>query len=66
MFTTQEMIDFYIGAEQAVLMGQTIQHNGKTLTLANLEEIRRGRREWEARKVSEQRKGRRSSLAKFI
>jgi len=66
MATTQQMIDFYIEAEQAVLMGQTIQHNGKTLTLANLEEIRRGRREWENRQMSESRKGRRGSLARFI
>lgn len=40
------MHDFYIDAEQKVLMGQSVSHNGKSWTMADLDKIRAGRREW--------------------
>ncbi len=45
----QEMVDFYIAAEIKVLNGQTVEHDGKRLTRADLIEIRKGRQDWERR-----------------
>lgn len=44
--TAQEMHDFYIDAEKKVLMGQSVSHNGKSWTMADLDKIRAGRKEW--------------------
>lgn len=46
----REMLEAYIAAERAVLCGQTTRLGDRLLTYANLEEIRKGRQEWE-RKV---------------
>nr|BDD44445.1 hypothetical protein 18 [Saccharospirillaceae bacterium] len=43
----QQMLDRYIEAEQKVLAGQQISHNGKSWTMADLKEIRAGREHWE-------------------
>ncbi|WP_110636256.1 hypothetical protein [Salinicola salarius] len=45
----QDMVGFYIEAEMAVLQGQSFSKNGRTLTMANLAEIRKGREYWERR-----------------
>lgn len=49
MSTATDMRDAYIAAEVAVLKGQTFEMAGRRLTLADLESIRAGRKEWEAR-----------------
>ena len=41
----------YVDAEQEVLLGKTTSFGGRTLTMVDLGEIRRGRQEWE-RKVN--------------
>lgn len=48
MKTAQEMLDFYIDAEVAVLGGQTVRLGDRQLTRADLAEIRSGRKEWQA------------------
>lgn len=53
MTTATDMVAFYTAAEAKVLKGQTIRHGDRQLTLANLQEIRDGRREWEARVARE-------------
>lgn len=45
----QSMVEYYLEAEQAVLEGQSFSKNGRTLTMANLAEIRKGREYWERR-----------------
>jgi hypothetical protein len=40
-------------AELAVLAGKTITFQGRSMGMENLQEIRAGRREWEARVVQE-------------
>ncbi len=64
MPTAQEMVNLYTDAEAKVLLGQSVQMNGRTLTRANLKEIRDGRREWE-RKVVRSSRRRGPSLARF-
>lgn len=49
MTTAQQMVERYIEAELAVLDGRSITFGGRTLTMANLAEIRQGRLEWELR-----------------
>ena len=47
----KEMLAIYIAAEKDLLMnGKAIGHNGKSLGKENLQEIIKGRQEWE-RKV---------------
>jgi len=48
MNTVQEMLDLYIAAEQAVLLGQSVRFGERQLTRADLAEIRNGRKEWQA------------------
>jgi len=48
MKTAQEMLDLYIAAEQAVLLGQSVRFGERQLTRADLVEIRNGRKEWQA------------------
>lgn len=47
MATAQEMLDFYMRAEQSVLQGQTVRYGERLLTRADLAEIRKGRQEWQ-------------------
>jgi len=44
--TAQSMLQFYIDAETKVLKGQSVKHGERTLTKADLSEIRKGRQEW--------------------
>lgn len=49
MTTAAEMLSTYLNAELAVLAGKTITFQGRSMSMENLNEIRAGRREWEAR-----------------
>ena len=53
MTTATDMLAAYIAAETAVLTGQSYTILGRTLTRANLSEIRAGRKEWERRVANE-------------
>ncbi len=53
MSTATEMRDMYVAAEAAVLKGQSYRFGERMLTLADLEQIRAGRREWEGRVAME-------------
>lgn len=53
MSLATDMLAAYVAAELAVLDGQAYTMNGRSLSMANLEEIRRGRAEWEARAGAE-------------
>jgi hypothetical protein len=61
MSTATQMRDLYIAAEKAVLRGQSFSMGGRTLTMADLEKIRAGRKEWEAR-VADEASGRQGPL----
>lgn len=49
--TIQQMIDAYMTAELDVLSGKSVVLNGKAMTTEDLEEIRKGRHEWETRLI---------------
>jgi len=50
MATPSDMLDLYLQAEADILAyGQSNALEGRTLTTANLSEIRKGRQEWEER-----------------
>lgn len=53
MSAATEMVALYTAAEAAVLKGQSYSIAGRSLTRANLTEIRNGRREWEAKVAAE-------------
>lgn len=69
MTQAQQMLQRYLDAEMAVLDGRSITFGGRTLTMADLDQIRSGRLEWERRVAAEQARaaGRRAghSLATF-
>lgn len=52
--SAQGMLDKYLEAEEAILLGKTTIFMGRTHTMAELPQIQAGRREWE-RKVIAQR-----------
>lgn len=60
MTTSAQMLAKYLEAEQAVLAGKTITFQGRSMSMENLQEIRAGRREWEARIAQESRGASRS------
>ena len=47
------MLAKYVAAEAAVLGGKSVSFGGRTLSMENLAEIRKGRHEWEARVAGE-------------
>ncbi|MBT1262515.1 primosomal replication protein PriB/PriC domain protein [Pseudomonas sp. VS40] len=49
----QEMLDKYLEAEAAILLGKTTIFNGRTHTMAELPQIQAGRREWERRVIAQ-------------
>lgn len=55
MSTATDMVAKYLEAEAALLLGKTVSFGGRTLTVENLDSIRKGRQEWERRAVAEQR-----------
>lgn len=44
--TAQTMLTAYIAAETALLDGKTYVFGDRTLSMSNLDEVQRGRREW--------------------
>lgn len=56
MSTATDMLQKYIDAEAAVLLGHSVTIGGRTLTRANLVEIQAGRREWQIKVDAEARK----------
>ena len=67
MTIATDMLEKYIEAEVAVLEGRTVTFGGRTLSMADLNQIREGRQEWERRVQAESTKGRSSgpALARF-
>jgi hypothetical protein len=55
MSTATDMRDKYLAAEAAILGGQSVAWGDRTLTRANLAEVREGRAEWEAKVAAEAR-----------
>ncbi|MDY0965419.1 hypothetical protein [Massilia sp. CFBP9026] len=55
MTTAATIVSEYVRAEIAVLAGKTITFQGRSMGMENLQEIRAGRREWEARVAQEKR-----------
>lgn len=51
--TASEMLAKYLAAEAAVLQGQEFVFEGRRVTRADLEQIRAGRKEWEAKVAAE-------------
>jgi hypothetical protein len=49
----QIMLQAYMDAEVKILKGQSVRMGERDLTLANLEEVRAGRREWEGKVTTE-------------
>lgn len=48
MSTATDMLALYIQAEKDVLAGKAVTLNGRSLQRENLQEIRKGRAEWQA------------------
>ena len=53
MSTATDMYDLYLQAEADILAGKSVQMDGRTLTMEDLDKVRAGRKEW-ARKVVEE------------
>ncbi|WP_022949531.1 hypothetical protein [Methylohalobius crimeensis] len=53
MTTAENMLAQYLAAEADLLKGKTIIFNGKHTTREDLDQIRKGRREWEKRVEAE-------------
>lgn len=53
--TATDMLAQYLAAEAALLKGQSFRFGERMVTRADLEQIQKGRREWEARVAAEQR-----------
>lgn len=53
MTRAQQMLEKYLEAEAAVLEGRSVTFGGRTLTMADLNQIRDGRKEWERRVAME-------------
>lgn len=64
MTTAADMVRAYMDAEIAILQGQTVTFQGRTLTRANLADIRKGRQEWE-RRAAEEAAGARAGALSF-
>ena len=55
MTTAATMVAEYMKAELAILAGKTITFQGRSMSMENLQEIRAGRLEWEARVAKQSR-----------
>lgn len=65
MSTATDMVTLYIEAEKKILKGQSVQMNGKQLTMADLDKVVTERKNWERRVQAERNLGRGNSLASF-
>lgn len=54
MSVATDMYDLYIQAEKDVLEGKTVQMDGRTMSLEDLDKIRAGRKEWAIKVAEEQ------------
>ncbi|WP_351189358.1 hypothetical protein [Shewanella sp. TB4-MNA-CIBAN-0142] len=62
--TATDMVALYIEAEKEVLAGKSVTVNGKMMTSEDLEQIRKGRIEWQ-RTLSMYTRPRGTTLARF-
>lgn len=62
--TAADMVALYIEAEKDVLAGKSVSINGKTMSTEDLEQIRKGRIEWQ-RTLSMYTRPRGTTLARF-
>jgi hypothetical protein len=62
--TATDMVALYIEAEKDVLAGKSVSINGKTMSTEDLEQIRKGRMEWQ-RTLSMYTRPRGTTLARF-
>ena len=62
MSQATDMLQHYIDAETRVLLGQRVDWGDRSLTRADLQEIRAGRREWQ-RKVNAEKAAQRGGSA---
>lgn len=53
MSTATDMIAAYLAAETAILQGKDVRFQGRSVTMEDLDSIRKGRQEWEARARAE-------------
>ena len=53
MTQAKQMLEKYLEAETAVLEGRSVTFGGRTLTMADLNQIRDDRKEWERRVAAE-------------
>lgn len=51
--TAQQMVDYYVAAEIAALEGRMFMFNGRQVMSQDLTQIRKGRRDWEAKLAAE-------------
>lgn len=66
MSTATDMIAAYLAAETAILAGKDVSFNGRRVTMEDLESIRKGRQEWEAKAAAEARPaGRRGGMGGY-
>jgi hypothetical protein len=61
---TADMVALYIEAEKDVLAGKSVSINGKMMSTEDLEQIRKGRMEWQ-RTLSMYTRPRGTTLARF-
>jgi hypothetical protein len=57
MTIATDMLAAYLAAESAILLGKTVQFQGRTVGFESLAEIRKGRAEWERRVATERNGG---------
>lgn len=65
MSTATMMLGLYLDAEAKILAGQSVRFGERTLTRADLAEVRKGRAEWERKTITESSGGASHSLARF-
>jgi len=54
MSTATEMLAKYLAAEAAILEGKEVRLNGRVLRREDLDLVREGRKEWEAKVAAEE------------
>lgn len=66
MSTATDMIAAYLAAETAILLGKDVSFQGRRVAMEDLDSIRKGRQEWEAKARAEaQPAGRRGGLGGY-
>lgn len=66
MSTATDMYAAYLAAETAILLGKDVSFQGRRVAMEDLDSIRKGRQEWEAKARAEARPaGRRGGLGGY-